>query len=385
MQITDNDIAFHNINYRLRCIDEIAKNSSIPLFYKEENFDCDDRENKNLSKFLKEIGCKKKIKYIKSGSTGHTFCAQWQHPDNKNIIIPLAIKVVAYRKKGYKHQDSNTRPENAELHTLLTLSKFVQENITPHLIIPLFTFKAPIEQFIFTNKNSSDICENFPKKYNSFLERYEEGYFHDNVSIIICEWSNGGDLSKFLKQYGSKLKLKTWIGIFFQIIATLAAIQEKYPDFRHNDLKANNILVTILSKRDKNYYTEYFIGDKKYIVPCIGITLKIWDFDFACIDNIIINDKVNAKWTSKLNINSKRHRYYDFHYFFNTLISKSFYPELMKIGGSPPEIQAFINRVLPEKYRKKCVSDSGRFLRKKEYLIPQQIIEHDPLFQSYRC
>ena len=64
------------------------------------------------------------------------------------------------------------------------------------------------------------------------------------------------------------------------------------------------------------------------------------------------------------------------------MISKGFYPELMKIG-SPPEIQAFINRVLPEKYRKKCVSDSGRFLRKKN-VNPQQIIEHDPLFQSYR-
>ena len=36
---------------------------------------------------------------------------------------------------------------------------------------------------------------------------------------------------------------KYWRVIFFQIISVLAVIHKKYPNFRHNDLKANNILL----------------------------------------------------------------------------------------------------------------------------------------------
>ena len=51
---------------------------------------------------------------------------------------------------------------------------------------------------------------------------------------------------------------------------------------------------------------------------------QIWDFDFACIDGIIENNKVNASWTKKMNVSKKKNQYYDMHYFFNTLVSKGF-------------------------------------------------------------
>ena len=40
--------------------------------------------------------------------------------------------------------------------------------------------------------------------------------------------------------------------MFFQIISALAVIQKKYPGFRHNDLKANNILIHNIEVRNKN-------------------------------------------------------------------------------------------------------------------------------------
>ena len=45
--------------------------------------------------------------------------------------------------------------------------------------------------------------------------------------------------------------------------------------------------------------------DTTFIIPDIDIQIKIWDFDFACIDGIIENNKVNSDWTKKININRK--------------------------------------------------------------------------------
>ena len=70
----------------------------------------------------------------------------------------------------------------------------------------------------------------------------------------------------------------------------------------------------------------YKINGQQYIVPCIGIQ-QLWDLDFASIPGVIDNSKVCAKWTSKINIEPEQNRYYDIHYFFNTLTKKGFFPE----------------------------------------------------------
>ena len=39
-------------------------------------------------------------------------------------------------------------------------------------------------------------------------------------------------------------------GILFQIFSALAVIQTKYPGFRHNDMKANNVLIQKIESRN---------------------------------------------------------------------------------------------------------------------------------------
>ena len=95
----------------------------------------------------------------------------------------------------------------------------------------------------------------------------------------------------------------------------------KFPDFKHNDMKANNILVTT-NNINKKWYL-YNINHQKYYIPIINIQIQLWDFDFSCIKNIIENSKVNTKWANASNITSKRNRYYDIHYFFNSLITSN--------------------------------------------------------------
>ena len=112
----------------------------------------------------------------------------------------------------------------------------------------------------------------------------------------------------------------------------------------------------------------------------------MWDFDFACIPGIVDNSKVEAEWTSKININPVQNRYYDVHYFFNTLTRKGFFPEFWDEDKVPQKVREFVNRVVPEKYKSgEYVSERGRILVNDEYLTPDYILKNDQFFKNMRA
>ena len=103
------------------------------------------------------------------------------------------------------------------------------------------------------------------------------------------------------------------------------------------------------------------------------------------IDNSQYNANVDAEWTTKINITSKQNRYYDVHYFFNTLYRKGFFPEFLTDDVIPTKVKEFVARVVPEKYRSSpLVSDRGRILVNEEYLIPDDILKNDIFFKIMR-
>jgi serine/threonine protein kinase len=224
------------------------------------------------------------------------------------------------------------------------------------------------------------------KKYDMFIKRYKKGEYYDNVSVLISEWANSGDLLEYIKNNYKTLTIKEWRVLMFQIISVLAIIQNKYPGFRHNDMKANNLLVHKIDMNKENTKFKYKINGQIYIVPNIGIMIKLWDFDFACIPGIVDNSKVEAEWTDKINIKPEQNRYYDIHYFFSTLTKKGFFPEFNTDEAIPEKIREFVKRVIPEKYAKegKYVTDRGRILINDEYITPDYILKNDPLFKVMR-
>jgi hypothetical protein len=332
----------------------------------------------DFNKAIKDLGGK--LIYIKSGSTGHTFKG-FQPPPNTEGKSNYAVKIVAYpRKENYGDMFNVKRPENAELLMIRLLSQFVKKNETPHIVLPITTFNTSIKPFITLPK---DIVNN--KKYDTFIEKYKGGEYYDNVSILISEWANSGDLLDYIKNNYQSFQVKHWRGLFFQILSVLAIIHAKYPNFRHNDMKANNILVNKIPVSKKNNKFKYIINGQTYIVPSVGFQIKLWDFDFATIPGLIDNSKVEAKWTNKINIKPEQNRYYDVHYFFNTLTMKGFFPDFFDEDKVPQKIREFVERVVPKKYRKgKLVSERGRILTNDEYLTPDEILKTDPLFKIMR-
>jgi hypothetical protein len=331
----------------------------------------------DFNQIINEIGGK--LQYVKSGTTGHTF--KGISYASKDKTINYGVKIVAYSKKdSYGDINFTSRPENAELVMLKLLSEFVITGQTPHIVLPIGSFNTNISPFVKLAKTFSE-----SKKFEQFLEKYEKNEYFDEVSVLISEWANGGDLLDYLRDNYKNLKLKEWRVIFFQILSVLAVIQKKYPAFRHNDLKPNNILVQLSEVNNKTLKFRYVINGHEYYVPNIGVQIKLWDFDFACIPGVVENSKVSADWTDKINIKPEQNKYYDVHYFFNTLTRKGFFHEFWTLTEVPIEVKEFVRRVVPVKYTEgKYVSERGRILHNKEYVSADILLEKDPFFEKMR-
>ncbi len=337
--------------------------------------------NKKLLDFnsvISKIGGK--LLYIKSGSTGHTFKGIM---DASNDNLSYAVKVVAYPKKeNYGDIYDSRRPENAELMMIKLLSYFVIKKQTPHIILPIATFYTNINPFV--NLIKEDIVDEDNKKYNEFIEKHKNKEYHENVSILISEWATRGDFLDYVRKHYKNFKLIHWKVFFFQLISTLAVIQSKFPSFRHNDLKANNVLVTKVPKKEGSF-SIYKVGGLEYVVPNIGYQIKLWDFDFACIPGIIDNEKVSSEWTKQINVIPEQNRYYDMHYFFNTFIKKGFFSQFMEEDCIPQEAKDFVNRIVPKKFQDgKHIHKRGRILIKDEYILPNDVLKKDPFFSQFR-
>lgn len=101
-------------------------------------------------------------------------------------------------------------------------------------------------------------------------------------SVYFMEYVKGGTLYQFLKKERQNVpNLDHYLRAFlFHICYTLEAIYARWPNFRHNDLKDDNILLHP-SKTDG--YIHYSINDTNYYVPNVGYMAVICDFDYSCI------------------------------------------------------------------------------------------------------
>ena len=331
----------------------------------------------HFNAIIKQIGGK--LRYIKSGTTGHTFKGIQGDNDQE---VNFGIKIVAYpRKERYGDIDDAHRPENAELLMIGILSKFVLNRQTPHIVLPIATFNANIEPFVELTRGKV----NNSRKYDQFIERYNDHEYYDDVSVLISEWADEGDLLDYIRKNYKTFKTRHWRTLFFQLLSVLAIVQNEYPTFRHNDLKANNILVQRIESQNKNNKFKYTINGYEYIVSNIGFHIKLWDFDFACIPGLVENAKVNANWTNKINVKPKKNRYYDVHYFFNTLTKKGFFPQFYEAPEISKEVKNFVARVVPREYSHgKYVAEKGRILINKEFTTPDKLLKYDPFFRKIR-
>ena len=280
------------------------------------------------------------------------------------------------KKKSTKKciQIDNKRPENVEAHFLNLFSDFVINKKTPHIVLPIMNFTCNIDNLL---ENSENITEKVDWK-----ERENQNDIFNFANVIITEWASGGDLKDFIFKNITKWSKKSdceiiWSIIFFQLIFTLIIIFEKYPNFRHNDLKVDNVLVTVNENSHEtvgNYL--YYVNGRCYSIPNVGFQIKLWDFDLSCIKGVINNYKVEDM--EEYGIRDTLNQYYDIHCFLN-------YLRLYIIGDNrkkyvPKEIQNFWKRIIPLKYRHSENLPNiywSRVIPDIEYTNPIQILTNE--------
>lgn len=171
-------------------------------------------------------------------------------------------------------------------------------------------------------------CRNFaPTTAFSTQKPTEFDYSHQTVTF--GEYLPGGELDNWLDKVQNRITDDDLARMIAQILRTLKKIQARYPEFRHNDLHLQNILVD--DTRDE---------------PRLAIS----DFGIARITKRNSNPLVNARAFGSAGISSSTDIKYDQHFFLNSMRHH------LRSWTGIPKTKAFLEQALPVNYRNRETS-----------------------------
>ena len=316
---------------------------------KQKNFDSSDIFNENIT-FLYKNNYKY---YFKRHSKS----------------LPLTLIIEPYDNENKDIDDIN-RPENINKKMLYILSDIVLKGLTRHIILPILNFDIEID------KIQNEIVKSEIKELKKGIENKE---IHNIVSVNLTEHFGKLDrLDNYLEVNCKTMSLEHWKVLFFQLIYTVAQIQNVYPTFKHNFISPYSIELFLLKNNDNSY----ILNNIEYEVPPVPFEIKLSHFNKSCIKNIIENTYVKQfKF-----INYEENKYFDIHYFFNLLLG---YENTNYIHVSPhkKELINFIHSIIPEKFRTKSNNSNDFYLPLKtkidEKYNPENILKENPFFKSF--
>ncbi len=237
----------------------------------------------------------------------------------------------------------------------------------------------------FTNLVDEGVVDSDCVQYAKFIGRHKNNEYHKKVAVLMTELPKKGNFLDFIRTHYKQFTSMHWKVFFFQLLSTLAVIHSKYPSFRHNNLKINEVFVDKVIS-DKNV-SKYSIRKVNFKVPKIGYSLIISNFDFSNIPGILENEIVGEKWTRDIGIFPEQNQYYDMHYFFSTLTNKYFFADFLTNEYVPLDAKEFVSRMVPQKYRtgESSISSKGRLLTTDEYTTPFDVLLYDEYFKEFMC
>ena len=177
------------------------------------------------------------------------------------------------------------------------MSTFVQKGYTPNINMILWkSTRCNLSQL----KKIKGVKGSEWIKENAELLRNEEIYPHINIYFMEIGTM---DLKKFIKDRCEQktINFTEILEILFQVFHTLSVLQYMIPEYRHNDLKPNNLIVRVNGDnmdRDFNNFSlvnRYQNGSKAFFIPHRGYTVKIIDFDFSNLENTKIENCETTK------------------------------------------------------------------------------------------
>jgi len=160
----------------------------------------------------------------------------------------------------------------------IILSKLVLEGKTNNILVPIFNIDV-----------SLDLIKPLIRKHESYQYYKTLIENNKNIDLFSIQIKENFFESDILKNYIMENKI-SYKSLLFQLIHTLYVIKREYPDFNHNFLSLENILVYL---NVDNNFKKYKYQEKIFNLEDDFI-IKIFNFRKASSKNIL-NENINSK------------------------------------------------------------------------------------------
>lgn len=177
----------------------------------------------------------------------------------KSSTVPVLVKVCP--------RDLDDENDNAfvEIMYLILLNDLVLNSGLSPCIPTLYHYFTEVP-------NESKCLSHVP-----FKKIKKKNQIKDTSNIFFCEYFNDKDIDSWVEKNYNDITESHWKSIIFQVIYTLAILQDKF-HFMHNDLHPGNVLIASVVP---DTYLTFKLFDKVYYVENTGYIPKLWDFEFS--------------------------------------------------------------------------------------------------------
>ena len=192
--------------------------------------------------------------------------------DTKQYILKIT---------GMKKFMGDYSPADTEKRIYSIMNLLVDRNITPHVFTLTYSSNKEIP--------IKNINRELTTEINSIFDNSKIKYIYPMITETANSTKMITTFNEFILKKLITLDRSLIINIFFIILFQIMYTLEVFNivGLKHNDLHLKNIFVQINSKNIINsnqdeYYNKYIIHDKEYLIPNIGIDIRIFDFDRSC-------------------------------------------------------------------------------------------------------
>jgi len=152
----------------------------------------------------------------------------------------------------------------------------------------------------------------FTKKCPCIILLYDFKPQKEKYDYIIMERAN----MSVWHFFHEKKTTEYYVQIILQVIFSLVILQESFHGFRHNDIKADNVLLNLIPRKEDIYLT---FKNNYWKIAKNSPLVKIADFDYANIPHHYNNIKVTTDFSRKFGCTKNTNNIYDLHLFLNSL------------------------------------------------------------------
>ncbi len=244
-------------------------------------------------------------------------------------ISPYMLNTQAGMENRGQFTDStnhliSTEPSNVEANVLLKLRKLVVRNTIPNICLLYKYCVIPAWTVIDRGVPISAL-----QKWRHWVSLWPPKCRKECI-VVMMEYCRGGSLRTLVKQ--TVLSVSAWKSIIWQVLFTLAMLNDKFPNFRHNDMHLGNILTenTVCARQTGlKWCWKYIYQGETFYIPNHGTALRICDFDWASSTEFVNAKMHKAEFRNDVP-QMEGPNVFDIHYFLNVVHSYSKVPKTIK-------------------------------------------------------